>query len=247
MYLPYHIISYDTISYDDMYLPYFIIMSILFYLLGKFGREFCIHTERRLNMFYNFDSNMHDLIEFTATKFCQGRNKAIYGPPYHITIGVPLQKTPSTTTTEVELQNAFLKLVATERIVASDMFGSSTHLATMLNGGARVENLAWNEAHFKLILSFNKKSKVIVFFHKHHFKTLLILQLILLIFKAMITDDSTYALTAKQSAGRSQNDRNEIINSIGANTAAKIIQQKKNLSAAILALVVSNDYKMNFR
>ena len=63
----------------------------------------------------------------------------------------------------------------------------------------------------------------------------------------MIIDESTYALASKQSVDRSHNDRNEIINNLGAITAAKFIQKKKELFTAILAFVVSIEFKNNFR
>ena len=63
----------------------------------------------------------------------------------------------------------------------------------------------------------------------------------------MIIGDSTYALTSKQLAGRSQNDRNEIMDRIAATTAAEFIQKEKNLFTAILELVVSDNFRENFR
>lgn len=42
----------------------------------------------------------------------------------------------------------------------------------------------------------------------------------------MIINDSTYATSSQKSVGRPQNERNEVINNIGAETAAKFFMKK---------------------
>ena len=68
--------------------------------------------------------------------------------------------TLSTTSKEVKDQNLFLKLVAAQSISYEDLLGSSNYFATMINGGFKVEALAWNNAHLKLLRAQNKHTKV---------------------------------------------------------------------------------------
>lgn len=104
--------------------------------------------------------NENDQVFFTSTKYYQGRDKAKFGPPYTLTLGIPMNGTLSTTSKEVKDQNQFLKLVAAQSVSYEDLLGSSNYFATMINGGSKVEALAWNNAHLKLLRAQNKHTKV---------------------------------------------------------------------------------------
>lgn len=106
--------------------------------------------------------NMKDQVFFTATKFYQGRSEPKFGPPYSLTVGIPMNGTLSTTTKEVKDQNQFIKLFETGSISFEDMLGSSNFFAAMINGGSKVEALAWNIGHLKLLRAQNKHTKVIL-------------------------------------------------------------------------------------
>lgn len=99
-------------------------------------------------------------VTFVSTKFPQGRNKTLYGPPYTVTIGVPAISHEGTTKEKIQDQRLFLDLADSDDILPSDLFGSSKFLAIMINGGAKVESLAWNQAHLTFLLAKNSKSKV---------------------------------------------------------------------------------------
>ena len=105
---------------------------------------------------------MNQLVKFSSTKYQQGRNTAIYGPPYNVTIGIPSCSSLGSAILDLKEQETFLCLIEKKEIVLGDIIGSSHFLTTMINGGAKVETLAWNEAHLKLMLSKNKKCKVSV-------------------------------------------------------------------------------------
>lgn len=68
--------------------------------------------------------------------------------------------TLSTTTKEVKDQNQFIKLVEVQSVTYEDLLGSSKYFAAMINGGSKVEALAWNNAHLKLLRAQNKHTKV---------------------------------------------------------------------------------------
>ena len=60
-------------------------------------------------------------------------------------------------------------------------------------------------------------------------------------------NESSYAVISKKAVGRSQNERNELINIIGAETAAKLLMKKKALNDTIYALIVTSEFTNNFR
>ena len=100
-------------------------------------------------------------MSWDATKFYQGRKEALYGPPYTITIGIPLNSSMYSTSDAVAEQNLFLNLMEEKAVSITDLVGSSKCLAVMINDGSKVESLAWNAAHLKLLKMQNKKTKVI--------------------------------------------------------------------------------------
>ena len=50
-------------------------------------------------------------VTFVSTKFPQGRSKMLYGPPYTITIGIPIISHEGTTKGKIQDQMLFLDLV----------------------------------------------------------------------------------------------------------------------------------------
>ena len=79
-----------------------------------------------------------------------------------MTIGIPSCSSLGSAILDLKEQETFLCLIEKKEIVLEDIIGSSHFLTTMINGGSKVETLAWNEAHLKLMLSKNKKCKVSV-------------------------------------------------------------------------------------
>lgn len=63
----------------------------------------------------------------------------------------------------------------------------------------------------------------------------------------MIINDSTFAASSQKSIGRPHNERNEVINNIGAETAAKFLMKKRALTDVINELVETPRFKENFR
>lgn len=105
-------------------------------------------------------NDVNQLVRFSSTKFQQGRNTALYGPPYNVTIGIPSCSSLGSAILDLKEQESFLLLIEKKDIVLGDIFGSSQFLTTMINGGSKIETLAWNQAHLKFMLSKNKKCKV---------------------------------------------------------------------------------------
>ena len=68
--------------------------------------------------------------------------------------------TSSTSTTRKEFrdQNTFLKLMNEKVILPVDLVGSTKYLAAMINGGSKVESLAWNARH--ILTCFKHKIKI---------------------------------------------------------------------------------------
>ena len=86
--------------------------------------------------------NKNDQVFFTSTKYYQGRDNAKLGPPYTLSLGIPMNGTLSTTTKEFKDQNQFIKLVEAQSFTYEDLLGSSKYFAAMINGGSKVEALA---------------------------------------------------------------------------------------------------------
>ena len=105
-------------------------------------------------------NSKYDGIQFSSTKYYQGREKAIYGPPYSITIGIPANDTNNTEREVIE-QKTFINLYSQMFITDEDIFSSSRFLAIMINSSNKTDLLAYNEAHLKVLIELNKKSKVI--------------------------------------------------------------------------------------
>ena len=103
---------------------------------------------------------MDDKVFLSSTKYNQGRKEAVFGPPYTLTVGIPMTSTSSTTRKEFKDQTKFIKLMFEKIIHPRDLLGSSKYLAAMINGGSKVESLAWNAAHLKLLQAQNKNTKV---------------------------------------------------------------------------------------
>lgn len=99
-------------------------------------------------------------ILFTSTKFYQGKDNYLYGPPYTITVGIPKHEDNGTTTDQVIAQRTLIDMIRGRYISPEDLFGSAKFLSVMLNHGSKNTILAWNEAHRKLLLALDIKSKV---------------------------------------------------------------------------------------
>ena len=106
-------------------------------------------------------NDINDRVLLTSTKYNQGRKDAVFGPPYTVTVGIPMTSSTSTTRKEFIDQNKFLKLIYEKVILPVDLMGSTKYLAAMINGGSKVESLAWNAAHLKLLQAQNRNTKVI--------------------------------------------------------------------------------------
>ena len=63
----------------------------------------------------------------------------------------------------------------------------------------------------------------------------------------MIVNDSIYAIAAHKDGGKSQSQRNESINMIGAESASKFLLQRKELTSAVHSLIVKPHFIKNFR
>ena len=63
----------------------------------------------------------------------------------------------------------------------------------------------------------------------------------------MIVNDSIYAIAAHKEGGRSQSQRNESTNTIGAESASKFLLQRKLLISAAHSLIVTPHFIKNFR
>ena len=63
----------------------------------------------------------------------------------------------------------------------------------------------------------------------------------------MIINDSTYAISSQKSVRRLHNERNEVINNVGAETAANFLMKKRALTEVINDLVESQRFKDDFR
>ena len=106
-------------------------------------------------------NDKNDPISLTATKYYQGRtNPPLFGAPYHICLGFPLNNTKSATRGKIVQQRLFLELYWKDEISQANLLGSSQFLVTMLHGGRNVESIAYTEAHRLLLLKENSKSKV---------------------------------------------------------------------------------------
>ena len=104
-----------------------------------------------------------DLITLSATKYNQGRtHPPIFGAPYKLCLGFPLNNTKSATREKVDQQRVFLELYWNDDISHASLFGSSQFLITILHGGRTVESIAHTEAHRLLLLKGNSKSKVFI-------------------------------------------------------------------------------------
>lgn len=100
-------------------------------------------------------------VQVTSTKYYQGRKSpCLYGPPYHVCFGFPDNSAKIVTIAKFGQQRLFLRLYADYTIVADDLFGSANFLVVMLNSGAKVDQIAYTEAHRKLLLAENESSKV---------------------------------------------------------------------------------------
>jgi hypothetical protein len=98
-----------------------------------------------------------DPIILTSKKFPQGRNQpSLYGPPYSLCLGFPLITTKMVTKEKIDYQRQFLRLYEGKVISHDSLFGTAKYLVAMLNGGNRVNSLAYTEGHCILL----KKSEV---------------------------------------------------------------------------------------
>lgn len=104
-----------------------------------------------------------DDVPLTPTCYPQGRGKdQLFGSPYTVCLGFPLNSTKITTDGKVEQQKLFLsKVFEEEEVSFQDVFGSSEYLTTMLNGGVRASKLAYLRAHLKVMKMQNKNSQVL--------------------------------------------------------------------------------------
>ena len=103
-----------------------------------------------------------DEIPLQPTCYPQGRGKAsLYGSPYSVCLGFPLNSSKMSTKLKIEQQRLFLTKVAVgKEVIYEDVFGSSEFLITMLNGGIRAAKLAYTRAHLKVMKMQNKDSQV---------------------------------------------------------------------------------------
>lgn len=77
-------------------------------------------------------NSKYDGIQFSSTKYYQGREKAIYGPPYSLTIGIPANDTNNKEREVIE-QKTLINLYSERFITDEDILSSSRFLAIMIN------------------------------------------------------------------------------------------------------------------
>ena len=105
-----------------------------------------------------------DSIPLQSTCYPQGRGKAsLYGSPYSVCLGFPLNSSKLTSQLKIDQQKLFLSKVSEEvEIIHDDVFGSSEYLITMLNGGVRAAKLAYSRAHLKVMKMQIEDSQVLL-------------------------------------------------------------------------------------
>ena len=104
-----------------------------------------------------------DNVPLTPTCYPQGRGKnQLFGSPYSVCLGFPLNSAKMNSHGKVEQQKLFLsKVLQEEEIFFEDVFGSSDYLITMLNGGIRASKLAYSRAHLKVMKMQNRNSQAL--------------------------------------------------------------------------------------
>ena len=104
-----------------------------------------------------------DDVPLTPTCYPQGRGKdQLFGSPYMVCLGFPLNSSKMTSHGKVEQQKLFLsKVFEAEEVTLQDVFGSCDYLVTMLHGGFRASKLAYLTAHLKMMKMQNKNSQVL--------------------------------------------------------------------------------------
>lgn len=108
--------------------------------------------------------NWDDRLEVQATAYPQGKDKEpLFGSPYKVTLGFPLNSLKLTTQGKVIQQELLMKSIHCDAptIHIRDLFGSSEYLVMMLNGGIRSSKLAYSLAHLKLLKIQNNNSQVL--------------------------------------------------------------------------------------
>ena len=117
-------------------------------------------------------NNAHgDKIYLQSTCYPQGKGKTnLYGSPFSITIGFPLNLSMQTVQRKVAQQKLLYKMIGLGyldqfkndgEIIVQDLFGNSEYLTTMINGGKNVSKLAYTKAHLLLLQHQDVHAKVI--------------------------------------------------------------------------------------
>lgn len=103
-------------------------------------------------------------IELLATRYPQGRNeKALFGSPYFVVVGFPLNINVRNTCADVTDQKLFLSLFDDRKITLQHIVSQSNFLWQMISTGYKMPLLAWNDGHLILLLAKNSRSEVINF------------------------------------------------------------------------------------
>lgn len=147
------------------------------------GFVYCAKDQKASNIY--LVSDPLDPIRLSATPYPQGRGtQPLYGSPYLVTVGFPLNCSKLTTQGKIKQQKLFLeKIVHSHEIEYDDAFGSSDYLTVMFNGGIKASKLAYSIAHLKLMKLQNPNSKVTSY--KINF-TAFYTHLILFVFKIVL-------------------------------------------------------------
>jgi hypothetical protein len=107
-------------------------------------------------------NNAHgDKIYLESTCYPQGKGKAIlYGSPFSITIGFPLNSSMQTVQRKFAQQKILYEMIGLcflnhfkndGEIIVEDLFGYSEYLTAMVNWGKNVSKLAYSKAHLLLL------------------------------------------------------------------------------------------------
>lgn len=126
----------------------------------------------RFNLALNNDAE--DRCYFQSTCYPQGKgNASLYGSPFIIDVGFPLNAGVQTVQKKVAEQILLLRNLSKQDdsesvIEIEDVFGCVQYLTTMINGGKHVAKLAYSRAHLKLLELQDTNSKVSVYSMLHH-------------------------------------------------------------------------------
>jgi hypothetical protein len=116
-------------------------------------------------------NNAHgDKVYLQSTCYPQGKGKEnLYGSPFSITIGFPLNLSMQTVHRKVAQQKLLYEMIGLGfldhfkndgEIIVEDLFGYSEYLTTMINGGKNVAKIAYSKAHLLLLQHQDVHAKV---------------------------------------------------------------------------------------